>query len=118
RDAVDVLLLLPYALPVAQLVGEGLPVDVDEPVGELLQCHDEPEDGGLAGPAGPDEGDALTLGHLEVEMVQHGVVAELLDDLLEPDGRRGVSSGQGGSPVCARGGRWGSWPRGRSARRG
>ncbi len=72
------------------LVGKVLAVDGD--AAGLVRL--EPVDGAaqrrLAGPGGPDDDDDLTLGHGQVDVLEHVKVAEVLVDVVHDDeGRPG-----------------------------
>src|SRR5690606_30555169 len=62
----------------------------------------EPQDGGLARPARPDERHALAGLHGEVELAEHDVLAEPLDHLLEADAGGGAPRQRRGGPAALR----------------
>jgi len=66
-------------------VGDIGPVQDDLARGRLLEAGDHPQSRGLAAPRGTEQGEELPAGHLEVDPVHGGQVAEVLSQLAELD---------------------------------
>src|SRR5581483_3465132 len=71
---------------------------------ERLEQVDAAEQRGLAAPARADDDEHLALMHLEVDSVEHDVVAEALADVLESDDRFVRRCGRTGGHACRRSG--------------
>ena len=79
--------------------------DRDLPLVGGLLAQDQPEEGRLAGPVGPDEADPLARIELERGLQEQGLAAEVLGDSVEGDhgaGRIGACAYRG-NPLGRRG---------------
>jgi hypothetical protein len=61
---------------VLSLIAYGLAIEQDLPCLELLEQIDTSEQGRFAGTARADNGDDLSLGHLQADILQNSVLAE------------------------------------------
>src|SRR4029077_5028177 len=95
---------LPDGGDVDALGSDLLALEEDAAALDRLQQVDAAEQGALAAAAGADDDDHLAPLHIEVDAVQHEVVAEALAHALEPDARAALSVPCGGQVgVCGAG---------------
>ncbi len=95
----QVLLRGRHQLAVAVLVPQRLAVDGDDAAIDALERHQDAQHGRFARARRPDDRHLLAARHAEIEFVEHDVVAEALDDLVEGDDRLAHLRG---SPVLGR----------------